>query len=299
MEVAVTLNIDPDLLKKCSEIIGLDVKVDENADSEIQIVLSEAKINERTKMVQTVSAGVDHLNFINFRNDIVLCCNAGAFSYSVAEHTFALLLSRIKKIREFDSSTRKGEFKKERVGTLYGKTIGILGYGGIGRQIARIAKAFNMNVIGFTRSPKDDENTDRFAESIEETMKSSDILVIALPLTKKTENILDRKYLDNFRGNIIVNIGRADVVKKNDMLNYLKDNPEKSYLTDVWWGEPKIEDKIPDNVILTPHIAGISEDQFEFAVLNACRNVRKYLDKKPENVIDISEYAQRKSENAF
>lgn len=290
MEVSIVMDVEPNLLKKCSDIIGLNVKVDENADSEIQIVLSEAKINDRTKMVQTVSAGVNHLNFKDFGGDVTLCCNAGAFSYSVAEHTFALLLSKIKKIREFDSSTKKGEFVKERVGALYGKTMGILGYGGIGRQVARISKAFDMKVIGYTRSPQEDRNVDRFAESMDEVVESSDFLLIALPLTNKTENIVNKKLLDKFVGKIIINVGRADIVDKGDMLNFLKEHPEKSYLTDVWWGEPKIEDKIPENVILTPHVAGISEDQFEFALLYACKNVKAYLDGKPEHVIDVSEY---------
>lgn len=290
MEISLLFDADEETLKKCSEIIGQTVKSDKSGNSEIQIAFSEIKVTDRTKMIQTMFAGVDHVDFTKIREDITLCSNAGAFSNTVAEHVFALVLSHMKKIVAFDQMTRSGKYQKEPVEVLEGKTMGIAGYGGIGKRVARIAKAFDMKVLGFTRSPVEDPNVDEYMKSLEELAGKSDIFVLALPLTTKTAGIIDRRVLDSFRGDVIVNVARADIVNKDDMLEYLHGNQKKSYLTDVWWGEPELRIPIPENALLTPHIAGISEISFDRALMSACENVRKYLEGKPENVVDVKEY---------
>lgn len=293
MEISLLFDTDEETIKKCSKIIGREVKSDKSGNSEIQIAFTEIKVTDRTKMIQTMFAGVDHVDFSKIREDIIICSNAGAFSSTVAEHVYALILSHMKKIQMFDHMTRSGEYRKEPVEILEDKVIGIAGYGGIGKQVARIAKAFDMKVLGFTRSPVQDPNVDDYAKTLEELSQRSDILVLALPLTNKTRNIIDRRILDAFHGNIIVNVARADIVHKDDMLDYLKRNQKKYYLADVWWGEPELKTPIPENALLTPHIAGISEISFDKALMKACENVRKYLEGKPENVIDVKEYLNR------
>ncbi len=290
MDVVLTFNISDKLLTECREIIGVNVSVDPEGNGDIQIVSTRYVPNQRTKMVQSIYGGIERLKLEKLPPDITVCTNPGAFKRSVSEHAFAMILSTIKKLNYHNIRTHRRIFKKEPEDTLYGKVIGILGYGGIGSQIARTAKVFGMKVIAYTRNQVEDPNVDSYAISIAKLISQSDILVILLPYTQKTKGLITTDALAMFNGNIIVNMSNADVVVKNDMLWYLKRYPEKYYLTDVWWGEPVIRDQIPDNCVLTPHIAGEVLSDFEDAVISACRNVKSYIDGDVRNAVDLTEY---------
>ncbi len=282
--------VSPEVVKKCSEITGLEVTLNQPEDADIQIVLREFVPTDKVKLIQTVSAGVDHLNFSALQDGVLLCSNAGAFSDPVAEHAFAMILAHTKKIFQFTEETRNGIYKKDRVWTLHGMKLGILGHGGIGRSSARIAKAFGMEVLAYTRTVRNDPNVDKFLKSAEELVGNSDVLLLALPKTNKTLGFIDMALLSHFHGMLIVNMARADIVKEEDMLHYLEENPDKWYLSDVWWNEPDVKFPIPPNAMLTPHVGGISRESADNAFVRACSNVKNYLDGKPDNIVDVSEY---------
>lgn len=291
MKATILHDVNAEVAEKCSRITGIEVSIQNPEDAEIQIVLPRFIPTDRLKVIQTVSAGVDHLEFSRIPHGVQLFSNAGTFSDPVAEHAFAMILAHEKKICHFFSETRKGNYKKEKVGSLSGRTLGILGHGGIGRSSARIAKALGMSINAFTRTPKEDRNVDRFLSSSEELVGSCDILLLSLPKTRATLGIVNRELLAKFHGDMIVNVARSDIVVEADMLNFLEKNPEKVYLSDVWWNEPKVNFPLPENAFLTPHIGGISRESADKAFLRACENVRRYLDGKPENRVNIEEYA--------
>jgi len=145
------------------EIIGKDIIwYPEKGTAEILLVLNEPfPYDENVKMIQTISAGVDHLNLERLKKETIVCSNAGAYAISVAEHAFSLILCAMKKIIERNAEMKAGIFNPQPTRLLYKKTIGIVGYGGIGRRVARIAKAFDMHVIAITRD-KGDENSMKF-----------------------------------------------------------------------------------------------------------------------------------------
>ena len=290
MKATIIHDVGSDVAGKCAEITGLEVTVNQPDDAEIQIILRKFVPTDKLKMIQTVSAGVDHLNFGELKDDIVLCSNAGAFSDPVAEHAFAMILAHTKKIFQFAQETRNGIYRKDRVQSLYGMKLGILGHGGIGRSAARIAKGLGMHVLAYTRTIREDPNVDKYAASAEELVGASDILLLALPKTNKTLGMVNKDLLAHFKGSQIVNMARADIVNESDMLEYLAKNPEIWYLTDVWWNEPDVKFPIPENSILTPHVGGISKESADGAFYRACTNVKKYLDGRPENLVDVSEY---------
>lgn len=290
MKITILHQVEPDVAAECSRITGADVTVKEPEDAEIQIILGKFVPTEKLKMVQTISAGVDHLKFSELPENVTLCSNAGAFSDPVAEHAFAMLLAHAKKICQFVSETRNGVYRKERVDSLYGLTFGILGHGGIGRSSARIAKGLGMRVLAYTRTVKEDPNVDAFVATPEEIFSKSDVLLVALPKTKATLGIVDRKLLSLFKGSVIVNVARADIVNESDMKEFLASHRDVNYLSDVWWNEPNVAFPIPENAMLTPHVGGISRESADKAVLRACRNVKLYLDGKPENLVNVSEY---------
>lgn len=290
MKATILHDVSPEVVEKCASITGLDVTVNQPDDAEIQIVLRKFIPNDKVRFIQTVSAGVDHLDFKNLGSEVTLCSNAGAFSDSVAEHAFAMILAHTKKIFQFTEQTRNGVYKKDRVQTLTGMKLGILGHGGIGRSTARIAKALGMTVYAYTRTVKEDPNVDKFVGTAEELVNISDILYLALPKTNRTLGFVNLEYLSGFKGSMIVNMARADIVDENDMLEYLKKNPSVYYLTDVWWNEPEVKFPIPPNALLTPHVGGISKESADNAFFLACKNVKKYLDGNPDHIVDPSEY---------
>lgn len=290
MKVTILREVSPEVVEKCSKITGLEVTVNQPEDAEIQIVLEKFAPTDRVKMIQTVSAGVDHLKFNELPTGVMLCSNAGAFSDPVAEHAFAMILAHAKKICQFSAQTKNGVYRKDRVDTLNGLSFGILGHGGIGRSSAKIARALGMRVIAYTRSAREDINVDRFVQSPEELVGESDVLLIALPKTNETLGLVDGKLLSHFKGSLMVNMARADIVNEDDMKGFLKKNPDVFYLSDVWWNEPEVDFPIPENAMLTPHVGGISKESADNAFVLACTNVRRYLDGRPENIVKVSEY---------
>jgi len=263
-------------------------------DAEVQIIKDRYMLGNRTKMIQTISAGVDHIDVAGIPNKIILCSNAGAYSISVAEHTFALILAHAKNIIENDSLMKSGTFKQSPTTLLYGKTLGIVGYGGIGRRVAEIAKAFGMKIVAYTRSGADD-NVDRLTDDVAELFASSDMIVLSIPLTDKTRGMINYKILQKTKKNaFIVNVARADIVLKSDMLRFLKENPDRWYLSDVWWDEPNIKDADLQNLILSPHVAGgMSGEIMDLAFRLAFENVKNFFDGHPKNVVKKEEYKMK------
>lgn len=293
MRISITYDIDDETVRKCSAITGLEASVDKEGTGEIILGYSRLTARENTVMIQTASAGVDHVNFAGIREGVTVCSNAGAYSNVLGEHVFALLLSHIKKIAKFDASTRKGKYDREPVGTLEGMTFGVLGYGGIGAQSARIAKAMDMRTIAYSRSFRDEKYLDAKASSPADLFSESDILLIATALNNDTRGMVNADLLGRFNGTYIINVARSDIVDTKAMLDFLSRNPEKYYLSDVWWEEPEIKDPVPENALLTPHIGGLADRTIESATISACRNIRKFLDGTPDNVVRIGDYIRK------
>ncbi len=264
----------------------------DNLDADIVLVRNNINIGKNTKMIQTISAGVDHLDIRKIPKNIVLCSNAGAYSKSVAEHTFALILSGAKNVIENDRNMKAGKFIQNPTILLNSKVIGIIGYGGIGREIARISHAFGMKVISFGRN-SGDENADEYYTDIYPLLDKSDILVLSLPLTEKTKGIIDYEKLKGIKkAKMLVNIARYGLVNKDDMIRFLNENPDFYYLSDVWWDEPNIKDTDIKNSILSPHVAGgMSGEIMEMAYRSAFENIRRFIAGKPENIVRRDEYS--------
>ncbi|WP_241761800.1 2-hydroxyacid dehydrogenase [Thermoplasma acidophilum] len=263
-------------------------------DAEAQVIKDRYVLGKRTKMIQAISAGVDHIDVNGIPENVVLCSNAGAYSISVAEHAFALLLAHAKNILENNELMKAGIFRQSPTTLLYGKALGILGYGGIGRRVAHLAKAFGMRVIAYTRSSVD-QNVDVISESPADLFRQSDFVLIAIPLTDKTRGMVNSRLLANARKNLtIVNVARADVVSKPDMIGFLKERSDVWYLSDVWWNEPEITETNLRNAILSPHVAGgMSGEIMDIAIQLAFENVRNFFEGHPRNVVRKEEYRVR------
>ncbi len=297
MKVLVTFLVDEKVKKIGNEIIGKGniMWYPNIAPADILLVRdNNFPYNENVKFIQTITAGVDHIDFSKISDKTVICSNAGAYSISVAEHAFALLLEGAKMICKKRSETSKGIFNPEQTILLYGKTLGILGYGGIGSRVAEIAKAFGMRVIAIGRSYRD-QNADMFftLDQIDKVLEASDFVLISLPLTKLTKELIGAAELSKLKKNsIMINVARAEIVKREALIEQLKKRPDFLYLTDVWWDEPNLKDTDYPNLVVTPHISGgRSGEVMEIAYKKAFENIKNFMENKEvKNIV-------RKEEN--
>lgn len=282
LKLSIQYNLPENLMQKCAEISGMELTTDpENADA--VLFLHSVKYGPNTHLFQSISAGYDHLSRDDFPKGSTLLCNAGGFNEPVAETVFALILSHTREICAHNTDYHKVEFKRREVLSLYGRTIGIVGYGGIGRKVAEIARVFGMNVIAYTTHPGNESNV-KYVKSIREVFENSYIAVLALPLKDETRNVISADLLDVFSGSMIVNIARAEIVHKESMIAFLTSNRDKFYLTDVWWNEPDIEGPIPENAVITPHIGGMGKDFLPVVIDRACTNLRNHVEGRQSHV---------------
>jgi len=182
------------------------------------------------KMVQTLSAGVDALDFRSLPPGTQVFSNAGAFTDTVAEHAWGLLLGVAKGVhlRNEDAEPR----------ALRGKTLLVMGAGGIGSEVARLSKSLGMRTIGVSRSFGSPEFFDEMhpVSSLGRDVGSADAIAIALPLTNATRGLIDYQLLSKAKEKVVVvNVGRGETVNEAGLLRWLKERPESRFATDVFW----------------------------------------------------------------
>ncbi|BDR91836.1 2-hydroxyacid dehydrogenase [Vulcanisaeta souniana] len=258
----------------------------------------------RLRVIQTFSAGVDHLPFPVIPSNIEVYSNAGAYSVPVAEHAWAMILTLAKGLHRPVLNAREylgNEITSPR--RIIESTLLVLGTGGIGLEIARIGKeGFRTHNIGINRSGRPTEYFDEVypTNQLLDALPRADIVAIALPLNKYTKALVSEKELKALKhGAIVVNVGRGDVVKEEDLYKVLKERQDIRFGTDVWWmhdGHEEIPPMTPlttlPNFLGTPHIAGGAQREIaEYAMIRAVENVIRYLrGETPMNKVSISDY---------
>ena len=269
------------------------------------------RVMTRLRFVQSILAGVNHVPFSYFGTRVVVCSNAGAYSDGVAEHALALVLAAAKRIVEQNiqihagtaALVRHGE-AAARIRFLEGGTMGILGYGGIGTSIAKLAMGFGMKVFAFSRRAGKDSNVQvgQGTRGLNRILETSDVVVLALPLTKFTAGIIDEKALLRMKKNaILVNIARGELVDESSLFEHLKANSDFHYATDVWWYKKGRESLMTDfpfaalpNFTGTLHVSGPSVLATGRPVLLAVENTLRFLKgQTPKNIVDRSEYISK------
>jgi D-3-phosphoglycerate dehydrogenase len=277
------LEASDEILAKCSVLIAWPTKTK-------GLVLSKMK---SLRLVQSLSAGVDALDFSLIPLDVVVCSNAGAYTDSVAEHAWGLLLGLAKGLHA----------RKQRIvpRMLKGRTLLVVGCGAIGSEVARLSRSLEMKTVGVSRSFRHPEYFDERhgLEGLESAIGLADAVVITLPLTAETRGAIGYKVLSKANDHVcIVNVGRGGVVKKDGLLSWLRERPESRYATDVFWkkdGGESFETVAWDlpNFGGTLHIAGVPlGDRLVSPMVEAARNVKRYLETgEANNRVDRSEYA--------
>jgi phosphoglycerate dehydrogenase-like enzyme len=259
-------------------------------------------------LVQSVLAGVNHVPFGDLPKGAVVCSNAGGYSVEVGEFAWGLLLAAAKRIVKLEGDVRRPGYSPPRplelgreVVVLRGKAMGVLGYGGIGRVVAGLGRAFGMDVSVFSRTKVDEPGlvSEEGGEGLRKVLRSSDAVVVTLPLTRATERLIGAAELSMMkRDAILVNVSRAEVVDQDAVYDHLTKNPRFVYATDVWWlkdGRESYAPRLPflelENFIGTPHVSGPSASVGGGPLRNAVANVLRFVRGEPlVNVVDREEY---------
>jgi len=243
------------------------------------------------KMVQTLSAGVDALDFHEIPPGVQVFSNAGAYTDNVAEHAWGILLGVAKGVHLRNRKTTPR--------TLRGKTL-MVGAGSIGSEVARLSKSLQMKTVGLSRSFKSPELFDERHRigALPREIRRADAVVIALPLSKTTRGMLGYDLLSMTKETVIVvNVGRGETVEEEGLLRWLRKRPESRYATDVFWkagGREKFATKgweLP-NFAGTLHVSGVPlGEDLVGAKMSAALNVKRYFESgKALNHVKIDEY---------
>lgn len=281
-------------------IVGRDQSVWEPQLKEAEIIAGWKKeMNElldaksKVKWIQSWSAGVDNLPLKVFQERGYLLTNAtGVHANPISETIFALMLSLTRKIHTYSRQQQKKTWHHAGLKLeLHGKTLGLIGTGAIGKETAKIAKAFGMKVIGVRRSDKQVENFDEVhtLSALSDVLPELDYAVITLPLTKETNKLFGKKQFNEMKESaFLINIGRGEIVVEKDLIQALQQQKIAGAGLDVFEKEP-LEDHNPlwemENVIITPHTAGATEHYNQRVVENILiPNLRNYVNGKTPSV---------------
>ena len=246
------------------------------------------------KFIQKWGIGFDKVDLDAVReHSLGLCNTAGANSSVVAEHTLLLMLAVYRHLLEIDTRLRKGEWLDIKIMLrnnalqMRGKTIGILGFGNIGRAVAQRLTGFETNVIYYDISRATEEIERKLKSryvSLECLFKESDILTIHTPLDESTRNIVDANSISQMKNTaIIINCARGGVLNEKALFNAIEAGNIRGAGIDVWEPEPT-EPENPlfslDKVVVTPHAAGSAFDNVGNVSKHCFENIQLFLDGK-------------------
>lgn len=225
----------------------------------------------------------------------------GYSSQAVAQFVFALLLEVCCHVQRHSDSVHAGDWVRSRdfcywkspQMELWGKTLGIFGYGSIGRAVASIAQALGMRVVCCTRTPSNiPPDSGIQALELEEFLATADVITLHSPLTPQTENLICATTISKMKkGAIVINTARGPLVKEDDMAAALKSGQVGWYAADVVCREPMAPDNPllgAPNCIITPHIAWATQEARCRLMAIAASNIEAFQQGKPVNVVGKS-----------
>jgi len=229
--------------------------------------------NSNIKLICITATGMNNidLNYAKEKN-IPVKNVAGYSTSSVAQLAFSYILQFVQKINFYDNYVKSGGWENSKIFTnndkpfyeLNGKTIGIIGLGNIGKEVAKIASAFGCEVIYYSTSGKNNDNTYK-SVSLEKLLEKSDIVSIHCALNEQTNNLLNKDNLHSLKdGAILLNLGRGGLVNEQDITDALNNGKDIYFATDVATVEPikktspLLTIKNKEKIIITPHIAWAS-----------------------------------------
>ena len=279
----------------------------------LQLPHNALAIATRLRWLQLHSAGADHiLNHPIMQRDIAVTTVSGIHATPIAEYVFASMLAFRWQVPQWTQCQRETRWPSDRWNSyarpeLRGSTLGIVGYGSIGREVGRLGKAFGMRVLALRRSPGQAEKgyavertgdpagaiPERFfsPEHLHEMLSECDYVVVALPLTAETEHLIGEAELRAMKPSAyLVNIARGPILDEQALVRALREGWIAGAGLDVFEREPLPDDSplwALDNALISPHVAGFTPRYDERAAALFVENLGRYLSGEPLlNLVD-------------
>ena len=245
------------------------------------------------KLINVAFTGVDHVDQAAAKDQKIQIANAAGYSNTaVAELVIGLTVDVLRKISFGNDSVRQGEAVQLYQGNeIKGKTVGIIGTGSIGLETAKLFKAFGANLIGYNRTEKEEAKALGLDYvSLDELLKTSDIVSVHLPLNEETENTLSREKLELLKPEaIMINAARGPIIDNAALADLLNDGKIAGAGIDVFDMEPPIPADYPllsaKNAVLTPHVAYLTDESMVIRANIAFDNVEKFIEGNPQNIV--------------
>lgn len=299
--------VNADILKQFGDVeeFGLlryDEVAEKIADADM-VVCNKTLLDKNTlrltknlKYIGLFATGYNNIDIDYCKAHNIAVCNAGSYSTNaVAQHTFALILEHFNNTAKYNEYVQDGRWKRNKtfspfvypLSELAGKTLGIVGFGNIGKAVAKIANAFEMRVIAFNRSEKQADGVEFV--SFDTLLRESDIVSVHCPLNSESQDMFDKNAFAKMKkGALFVNTARGGVMVEQDLFDALQSEHLGGAAIDTLRVEPMEEDCIlmgAKNCIMTPHIAWAPVETRVRLMNIVADNIRAFLNGTPQNRI--------------
>ena len=249
---------------------------------------------DKLKIIGRAGAGVDNIDLLSAKEKNIIVMNTpGGNTNATAEHTLALLLSLSRKIFKANITTHKGEWAKKKLkgNEIRGKTLGVIGFGNVGKRFAEICHALELRVLIVSKFF--DQIKDSFphytSSNLNNVLKDADIISFHCKPNKDGSSIINANEINQMKSNaVIINTARGNLVSEIDLCDAIKNNKIAGAAIDVFDSEPATKNILfgLENVLLTPHIAAsTSEAQIIVAEMVANQFVEYFLKNKVINAV--------------
>lgn len=268
------------------------------------IILNKVKIDSETlqsatalKLICVVATGVDVVDLKAAKEAGVTVCNCQAYGIdSVVQHVFSSILALHTSLLQYNKAVGEGHWQTSRqfcfldypIIELKGKKLGIIGYGNLGKGVAKIAEAFGMEVLVGARPGATDDSR----MSIDELLAEADVITLHCPLNDATRNLIDEAALARMKSTaFLVNAARGGIVDEIALAAALKNGIIAGAAFDVLTveppkdGNPLLNSNIP-NLIVTPHVAWASKEARQRIIDQTVENIKGYISKSPLRVVN-------------
>lgn len=269
------------------------------------VICNKTKLNSETlseaknlKYIGLFATGYDNIDIEYAKHNGITVCNAGTYSTdAVAQHTFAFILNHFNNISRYDEFVKEKGWMKSHtfspfvfpLNELAGKTIGLIGYGAIGKKVAQIANSFNMRVLACAGHGRED-NIARFLP-FDELIGSSDIISVHCPLNESSTELFNEATFSHCkRGAYFINTARGGIINEKALYNALKSGILSGAAIDVLTTEPMQSDCIlfnAPNITFTPHIAWAPIETRLRLMDIVADNLEAFLNGTPKNQVNI------------
>lgn len=272
----------------------INVLKDSDAAIAGKITTEELENAAKLKAVIVPFTGLNNFPTELLKERNIKIYNTHANARYVAEHAVTLAFALLGKVIPFHNDLKKGIWSRTKEtddmwNSIINKNAGIMGYGHIGRHIAKYLKPFGVHITGFRSNPEtsSDEFADVITGNFDDLIKNSEIIFNVLPLNPETKHIINPGNVDKFKGKYIITVGRGETIHEEALYNGLTNGIIKGAAIDVWYNypgrnpEPVMPAKYPfwelPNVVMSPHKSSHTAGAVTAMIDDTCENIRKFI----------------------